>query len=253
MGEYELVRRKSAAPAPQPRSSQAQPAASRRQRQRPSIMATTGDDETLGAAAGDGSDGDLSARKGTKRPRVDQSSTPQKVQEEAVFVCQPCSQRPPPGTAAVTTMPPDQEGGQEPEDEGEEKEQVARPCYVYSDRLLAAAARHPQHPVRPKLVHALLVACGITEHLDVEEECAVDKTDLTMFHTRRYVDFLRSPNEAEEENFGCNYDCPCFPQMWQCKPHTLSRPRPRPRPRTRTRTRAPGWHRLGVLGLAGGR
>ena len=28
------------------------------------------------------------------------------------------------------------------------------------------------------------------------------------------VDFLRNPRPADEEEYGCDYDCPCFPQLW---------------------------------------
>ena len=87
-------------------------------------------------------------------------------------------------------------------------------CYIHSDRLLKAAAKHPQHPMRTLLVHSLIEVCGLLPHLDVVEECQVDRIDLTKFHSRSYVDFLRKPNTREQEEFGCDYDCPCFPQMW---------------------------------------
>eukprot|EP01043_Picozoa_sp_COSAG02_P041161 COSAG02_NODE_3390_length_6822_cov_7.140860_7_plen_291_part_00 len=87
-------------------------------------------------------------------------------------------------------------------------------CYIHSDRLLKAAAKHPQHPMRTLLVHSLIEVCGLLPHLDVVDECEVDRIDLTKFHSRSYVDFLRKPNTREQEEFGCDYDCPCFPQMW---------------------------------------
>jgi acetoin utilization deacetylase AcuC-like enzyme len=68
--------------------------------------------------------------------------------------------------------------------------------------------------MRTLLVHSLIEACGLLPHLDVVEECEVDRIDLTKFHSRSYVDFLRKPNTREQEEFGCDYDCPCFPQMW---------------------------------------
>lgn len=72
-------------------------------------------------------------------------------------------------------------------------------CYIHSDSLLKAATKHPQHPMRTLLVHSLIEACGLLPHLEVVEECEVDRIDLTKFHSRAYVDFLRKPNAADQE------------------------------------------------------
>lgn len=124
----------------------------------------------------------------------------------AAVMCLPCGASP--AIAAQTNADADESEGESEDDDGQ-----GGVFYIHSDRLLKAAAKHPQHPIRSLLVHSLIDACGLLPLLSVEQECVVDRIDLTKFHSRAYVDFLRKPNAAEEEEYGCDYDCPCFPQV----------------------------------------
>ena len=142
-------------------------------------------------------------QKPAKRARI---SSNDKASDAAT--CLPCGTLPVVGATATATTAVVIEAS-------EDAEQLEGSlCYIHSDRLLNAATKHPQHPMRTLLVHALVKACGLLSHLDVVEECEVDRIDLTKFHSRSYVDFLRKPNTREQEEYGCDYDCPCFPQMW---------------------------------------
>ena len=106
---------------------------------------------------------------------------------------------------------PCEPAGSDSEDNDDDPPRV---CYISSDKLLRAAAMHPQHPLRPFLIHELLVATRIVDSMDTVEECDIDKTDLAKFHSRGYVDFLRKPKEEDHAEYGCDFDCPCFPQIW---------------------------------------
>ena len=100
-------------------------------------------------------------------------------------------------------------------------------AYVYSAASVAAAALHPQHPTRPKMVHALLQAYGLVDRMSVIGEVGVDRLDLTKFHSRAYVDYLQDATNARSSlararsaaspdtdgvkagEFGLDYDCEC--------------------------------------------
>lgn len=149
-------------------------------------------------------------------PRPDQEQPPKRARSSAeaeATMCLPCGASPVSAAAAVAAS---SATARQSEDDDEEEDQLEGSVfYIHSDRLLKAAAKHPQHPMRTLLVHSLIKACGLLPHLEVDQECEVDRIDLTKFHSRSYVDFLRKPNAAEEEEYGCDYDCPCFPQMWE--------------------------------------
>eukprot|EP01052_Picozoa_sp_SAG31_P008157 SAG31_NODE_404_length_16109_cov_10.686696_13_plen_158_part_00 len=60
-------------------------------------------------------------------------------------------------------------------------------AYVHSAAGVAAASLHPQHPNRPRMVHALLNAYGLVDRMSVLSEVAVDRYTLTKVRARMRV------------------------------------------------------------------
>ncbi|GBP65920.1 Histone deacetylase 8 [Eumeta japonica] len=95
-------------------------------------------------------------------------------------------------------------------------------CYVWNEDLIQECDRIPVVLERASLVHNLIVAYGLTNHLTVVRSKSASYEDLKEFHSELYIDHLKTlkeldedymPNEHDEE-FGIGYDCPPISNMY---------------------------------------
>lgn len=75
-------------------------------------------------------------------------------------------------------------------------------CYVYSPQYVKVCDILMKVRTRASIVHALIEAYGMTEHLDVFSPRPATINELTSFHSLDYVHYLKNLNEADEEDYG---------------------------------------------------
>ncbi|XP_049943677.1 histone deacetylase 8-like [Schistocerca serialis cubense] len=94
--------------------------------------------------------------------------------------------------------------------------------YVDSKQLRKECDRIPQVNGRATLVHELIVACGLLNHLTPVPSRLATEEEISSFHSRLYIDFLQQVNESddleahedEQEEFGLGYDTPLLSRMY---------------------------------------
>jgi len=78
-------------------------------------------------------------------------------------------------------------------------------------------------PHRLKMIHSLLMSYGVYKKLDVYRPHYADYQELTLFHSRDYIDFLKrvTPdnskdclNQLQKFNLGPYTDCPIFDGLY---------------------------------------
>jgi histone deacetylase 3 len=80
---------------------------------------------------------------------------------------------------------------------------------------------HPMKPHRLAVTHSLVLHYGLQEKMQVVSPSPANQTDLTRFHSKEYIDFLRSvtPHNIQQftkslTNFNVGQDCPVFDGLY---------------------------------------
>lgn len=80
---------------------------------------------------------------------------------------------------------------------------------------------HPMKPHRVRMAHSLILHYGLYSQMDVFRPARAQPSDMTTFHSQDYVDFLKTVNPDNEENyleylkkFNMGEDCPVFDGLW---------------------------------------
>lgn len=101
----------------------------------------------------------------------------------------------------------------------------SRVCYFYNNDMGSYyyGASHPMKPHRLKMTHSLLLSYGVYKKLDVYRPHYADYQELTLFHSKDYIDFLKrvSPDNSKDHlhqlqkfNLGPYTDCPIFDGLY---------------------------------------
>ncbi|XP_054753369.2 histone deacetylase 8-like [Lytechinus pictus] len=94
--------------------------------------------------------------------------------------------------------------------------------YVFSQRLLQLCDQVPKIPKRASMVHTLIEAYDLLDHVTLITPEFATKDELLAFHSQEYIEFLERVNleedsEKDEElkqQFGLGYDCPNLPLVY---------------------------------------
>ncbi|XP_068623387.1 histone deacetylase 8-like [Battus philenor] len=98
-----------------------------------------------------------------------------------------------------------------------------KPCYIWDPSLINQCDRLQAVPDRASLVHNLITAYGINNHLQVVRSIPATYDDLKKFHSELYLDHLKCLKEIEEdyiassqdEEYGIVYDCPPISNIYE--------------------------------------
>lgn len=89
--------------------------------------------------------------------------------------------------------------------------------YVNSDYLITFSNKNPAVKNRALMVHELIKSYGLLNCMETLVPKTCQLTHLRMFHSKDYIDFLKTSSEAdsdsestESEEFGLGFDCPTW-------------------------------------------
>ncbi|XP_063541419.1 histone deacetylase 8-like [Cydia strobilella] len=94
-------------------------------------------------------------------------------------------------------------------------------CYVWDENLIQECDRLPAVPGRASMVHSLIAAYGLLQHVKVVRSKPAVDADLKRFHSDLYLNHLKTFTEIddeymttnEDEELGIGYDCPPVSKM----------------------------------------
>eukprot|EP00057_Strongylocentrotus_purpuratus_P033372 XP_791175.2 PREDICTED: histone deacetylase 8 [Strongylocentrotus purpuratus] len=94
--------------------------------------------------------------------------------------------------------------------------------YVFNQKLLQLCDQVPKIPKRASMVHTLIEAYDLLDHVTPVSPEFATKDELLTFHSQEYIEFLERVNleedsEKDEElkqQFGLGYDCPSLPLVY---------------------------------------
>ncbi|XP_046963938.1 histone deacetylase 8-like isoform X1 [Vanessa cardui] len=95
-------------------------------------------------------------------------------------------------------------------------------AYIWEQDLIQFSDRLPAVLGRASMVHSLITAYGLLNHIKVIRSQSASYSELKLFHSELYLDHLKSFTHieddyvitAKDEKFGLGYDCPPYSDMY---------------------------------------